>query len=224
MMDVICWLWKQNILDDNQLYTPHDVNRLYKGLKKYLSIPFRITCITDTMYQNIHPQVVQYPLWKDFDQEGGCWRRLKLFDHPDFQRRWVWIDLDSVIVNQLDPLFERQENIVLWESKTSRALYNGSMVMYDPPSVANIWRSFDYDWFVNQNLKFKFYGTDQSWLSYYFGHAAPIWTPDDGVYDYKRHRCDIALPENARIVFFCGRPNPPSLIEKHEWVADYFKL
>ena len=128
-LTIVSWKWKTG-LPNRELYDHNDVNRLDRGLRRFVTRPFRHICITDDS-QGINPEVEIFPLWDNLSEYGGCFRRLYLFAHPSFTGRVVSIDLDCVIVDQLDPLFEREEDLVLWQSRTSKALYNGSMFMFD---------------------------------------------------------------------------------------------
>lgn len=220
MLTLVSWLWGSGV--HREVYSGRDVVRLDNALRSYVSQPYRHICITDRP-EEIPAPIETYRLWPELSDLGGCYRRLKLFNHPDFEGRIVSLDLDSIIVDDLDPLFDRPEPLVLWQSRTTQSLYNGSMFMFDSRYNKDIYNTFSLDRLAEQ--RDSLVGTDQAWLSIVRPNAA-VWTPErDGVVAYKQH-VRHGLTDNARIVFFPGtiKGHMKHVQERHDWARDYYNI
>ena len=171
---------------------------------------------------------------------GGCYRRLKIFD-PDTARsigeRIVSIDLDSVVVGNLDPLFDRDEEFIAWCGVRNAAPYCGSLFMFTSGACAEVWEEFDPQ--TSPGAASRYIGTDQAWI----GHALPerpTWGKKDGVLSFKRDFRRSDLPgfaarlkkagyrdepkEGDRIVSFHGPVDPsiPSLRARYSWIDEHW--
>ena len=109
MLTVACFRWKNDgrghVLPSQKVssYAPEWVYKLRNGVARHYRKPHRFVCITDEPL----PDVECLPLWSDFAELGGCYRRLKLFD-PAIKDllgpRFAAIDLDCVITGNLEPI------------------------------------------------------------------------------------------------------------------------
>lgn len=240
MLTVCTFKWHDPGYRWNPLFTygPEHVNRLYRGVSRHLYLPHRFVCVTDDA-EGIDPGVEIVPLWDDLRWMGGCYTRLRAFA-PDMADvlgpRFVWMDLDSVVVGNLDPLFSRQEPFVIWAHGNRKAPYCGSMVMMDAGARAEVWERFDPQ--TSPAEASRFIGTDQAWIAHCLPGEA-TWTRKDGVYSrtqvppstalggVARRRYGAApgaLPSGARVVFWHGPfdPSMPEVQAKYPWVQRHW--
>ena len=199
-----------------QQYSAADVNRLRRMVARYYRFPHRFICVTDD------PAGVEgetMPLWPEHGEienptgphRPSCFRRLKLFAADagrQFGERFVCVDLDSVVVGDLAPLWHRAEPFVVWRDPAYRAggpvsPYNGSMFLLSAGARAGVWDSFDAIASVAAIKRAGVKGSDQAWLAIALDLSEATWGPNDGVLWSMR----LGLkppPSNGRIVFFSG--------------------
>lgn len=234
MIRVVTFLWTDEGYRFNKLfrYGADHVNRWAASVRRNLTIPHEVVCVTDTP-EGIDPSVRIVPMWGDLRDMGGCYTRLRAFA-PDMAEiigpRFVWMDVDCVVVGSLDPLFSRTEDFVMWSNGYSGNPYCGSMVMMDAGARRQVWDDFDPE--TSPVAAKRYVGTDQAWIAHRLGPDEATWTKSDGVlsrYDvgilngmtrgtYKlRSR---PLPGNARVVFFHGPVDPslPAIREQMPWI------
>jgi hypothetical protein len=178
------------------------------------------------------------PLSFDTFVSGTRFAKLKMFDPngPLAGKRFLYLDLDTVVVNDLTPLVDRDEDLVLWRNpnfgQPGRARYNTSIILHTGGTRPEFYTEFKgIETLHKVQQATGWGGTDQAWVSYRASPDEAHWTNEDGVYGAGRmlienQRLDgvgTELPENARIVFFPGARTPwtPGIQEKHPWIARY---
>lgn len=238
MITIACWRWRSPV-GYRSVFEPETVYALRDMLKRHLATPHRFVCVTD------HPEelrgVETIRLWEDcaaipspFGRHNpSCYRRLKLFA-PDagkvFGERVVSIDLDTVIVRDITPLFDRPEDFVIWgESDYPRSQwYNGSIFMLRTGTRPQVWTQFDPDTSPEITKRAGAKGSDQGWLAYILGPNEATWSRKDGVYSFRKHifgELGGRLPDDARIVNFHGRWDPWGYdCQKLAWVRAHYPL
>ncbi|MDX1920585.1 MAG: hypothetical protein SFU25_07635 [Candidatus Caenarcaniphilales bacterium] len=102
---VMCMKWGNK-------YGPEYVNRLKNGVKRHLKRPHRFICFTDNCY-GINEDIEIYPISerKITIPKGGidaCWRKIDLYQKDLFglEGTALYLDLDLVIFESLDPFFD----------------------------------------------------------------------------------------------------------------------
>lgn len=152
----------------------------------------------------------------------SCYRRLRLF-HPD-ARSWlgervVALDLDVVLVDDVAPLWDRDEDVVLYRDPLRPGQANGSMVLHRTGTRPQVWERFNPRTSPAKARRAGFRGSDQAWLSFCLPDA-PRWDESDGVFSYRRHIAETGgLPVGARAVTFHGRPKPwEKVAQQLPWV------
>lgn len=239
MLHIVCWKWRGG--KQQTAYTAHHVNVLGAMLSRRLIEDHRLICVTDDGRGIEHET---YPLWPDLaglpNPSGpsypSCYRRLKLFA-PEQQRdmeikegdRIVSMDLDIVLTGDITPLFQRDEDFVGWraEGKHREVVLNGSLFMFRAGKMADIWSRFDSERSPRLALSWRYYGSDQAWLSYKLAGKVAEWQNESGIYSYMRDMVfDASLPADARIVSFHGRRKPWDHRVQREapWIADHWRL
>jgi hypothetical protein len=239
MLTVICWRWKP-LNGYRSTFGPETVRVLRNMVARHYPHPHRFVCVTDTP-QDLDADIERLPLWNDFadvpSPHGGknpsCYRRLRLF-HPDagkvFGDRFVSIDLDTVIVGDLSPLWNRKEDFVAWGDTNPQpgSHYNGSMLLLRAGARRQVWDRFDPQTSPRKSLQAGCYGSDQGWISYCLGAGETRWTKADGVYSFRndiKPRDAAALPANARLVMFHGSYDPwhPTIQQRWPWIKEYWQ-
>ena len=178
-----------------------DANLLYRGVRKHYVNLRRFICITDDP-TGLDPNIEVVPLWNDFANRpnptykttAGCHRRLRIFD-KDFGKivgeRFVMLDLDTLPVGDLTPLFERREDFCGWrpiEPATgySQRQFGGAFVLMTAGCRPHIWEEFqrDPDGCINAARDAGFHGSDQAWTSFRLGIREKHVSDRDGIYFY----------------------------------------
>lgn len=214
MITILTWLWRQE--KTRTLYTAEHVNTWAAMVRRNLSMPHRICCVTD-MPEGIDLSVevivppgefldITNPRWTNGRPQ--CYRRLAMFRRDAagiFGERFVSMDLDAVIGGSLDPLFDRDDDLVLFKGTVRNRPYNGSMMMMTAGCRPAVYEDFNQEAALESGRLFC--GSDQAWLMHKLGPNEKIWDERDGVYWFggayrRRHQPD------PRILFFPGSLKP----------------
>jgi len=244
-VNLICLKW-------GTLYGPEYVNRLYHGIKRNLSKPFRFICYTDDT-DNIADGVecLDFP---DFPVGPklfwSAWRKFcVLREDVPFEGPSLFLDLDVLITGSLDEFFEYGDpnqfviihNWIEWQKTLFRPrpdIGNSSVFRFPARKF-----HFAYEKFLSEaEWAFTHFPTEQAYLTYCLKDRK-IWWPDEWVRSFKRHcRRPFPLnrllqprfPKGARIIAFHGRPHPDDAIEGFKgekphhyvhpctWIKDYW--
>lgn len=235
-------------------YSAEDVNTWASMISRHLTIPHTLTCVTDR-HKGIDKSIEILPLpesslkasrWPSSKGLPQCFRRLDMW-RPDAARvygeRFVSMDLDCVVTANLDPLFQRDEDVVLCRGGTGKATYNGSMLLLKAGARPEV---FDRINQVEVELASQLYlGSDQAWVEYVLGTNEAVWTEADGVYRYSvrqfpapvKNRANFAAsrkafpnqernpkpPENMRVLFFAGQHKPRGLRTAYPWIQEHYR-
>lgn len=231
MLTVLSWLWSQP--NGRATYTAEHCNIWADMVDRHLSMDHEIAIVTD-MPEGLHPRIriiappgefedVRIPTW---DIHGGkalpqCHRRLSMF-RPDaadiFGERFVSMDLDCVIAEPLDPLFDRQDDFVMYRGTSGARPYNGSMLMMTAGARSQVYTEFTPERAVEAGRKFV--GSDQAWISHVLGWGEATWGPEHGVVWWGSSR-NYEAPE-WNLMFFPGDPKPWQLLDD-DWVAAHYR-
>ena len=231
MLRVVCWKWDtREIHPKKQIrFGAEHVNRLYSMVSRHLHIPFEFVCITDDP-TDIRSEVRIVPLWPDLRNMGGCYVRLKAFSQEArgiIGDRFVSLDLDTVIVDDITPIFNIPDQFKIWGDTAPRTPYNGSLWMMDAGARAHVWDHFDPVRSPRMGKTLGYIGTDQAWIGACLGKYENKWTTEDGVYSYRVHfkkQNRTELYPNARIIFFHGSADPSQreVQTRCPWVAKHW--
>lgn len=226
MLTVLTWFWKQH--KGRTSYQAHHVNIWADMVRRHLSLPHRLACVTDTP-EGIDPRIdiieppgdfesVSIPTWPE--PRPQCLRRIAMF-RPDaariFGERFVCMDTDCVVFDSLDPLFDTDADFKMYRGTSYDRPYNGSMLLMTAGARPQV-----YERFTPERAAFagvQYLGSDQAWISYVLGRGEETWSHRDGVIWYEsRHNIDAPV---ARVMFFPGSPKPWNLI-REEWIAKHY--
>jgi hypothetical protein len=233
----VSWRW-QPPKGYRSVFAPETVYALRDMIRRHYAGPHRFVCVTDR--PSDLPGIETIPLWDDCanvpspigHSYPSCYRRLKVFA-PDagkmFGERLVSIDLDTVIVADVTPLFDRLEDFVIWgESDFPHTTpYCGSLWMLKTGTRSKVWTEFNPETSPGDAWRAGCRGSDQGWISYVLGRHEAVWTRRDGVYSYRKHvsRSGNRLPKDARMVCFHGKVDPWSRVgQAIPWVRTHYPL
>jgi hypothetical protein len=186
-LKIVTWKWDAGLHPKKGIrYTAEHVNALYWMLSRHLHIPFQLVCITDDS-GGINEEIECLPLWKEWAELPGCFRRLKIFSKEMADiigPRFVCIDLDVVIVDDVTDIFTRTEDFIIWGEYHRKTPYCGSFFIMDAGCRESVYRSFDFKKYP-PNLKGKYpYGTDQDHISHRLYPYEVMLTEKDGIYAF----------------------------------------
>lgn len=231
MISIICWKWRCNSPHRDE-FTAVDVNSFYEMVKKNVTVPYKVICITDDA-EGINPDIKILPIWKApkvkilDPKKPNCFVRLRMFSEEAKEllgERIISIDLDCVITGNIDHLLTREEDFIGWRNP-SGIPYQGSLIAHKTGTRKFLWEEFNPKTSpALANTKHK--GSDQAWISYKLPNNEAVFTPaKDGVYSFKKHIRPNGgnLPSNACLVFFHGQPKAHSLgMERgYHWIKNY---
>lgn len=215
---VICMKWGTK-------YSAIFVNRLFSMLKRHLTLPFELVCLTDDT-TNIDPAVRCLPL-PSLDLPAGLpergWLKLTTFGDLGLKGTALFLDLDVVILRNIDHFFHHEKEnksdlfIIKDWKRPWRITGNSSVYRFELnafPDLLPYFRAnfneirakfrneqaFLSDYLFQQN-KLKYW--DKNWCLSYKYHA--LYPP---ILDYffapRKPNCDILI--------FHGEINPDQAI------------
>lgn len=224
---VCSWLWGMK-------WPGIYADRLLAGLRRNIAQDFRSVLITD---QPINGSAdIVCPIKEEdraFLLHPGCLIRMRMFD-PAWQARIgarqgdriVCVDVDAVVIGQLDPLFDRDDEFTIMQgfNQTNPCPFNGSLWMFRAGERHDVWTDFGIDAHKRYGVPIHSIADDQGWLHFKFPDAK-AYTPKDGVFAFKKigwveEKGRRKLPDNARFVAFPGRD--PGKYPEVDWIKRHW--
>lgn len=212
MISAVCWLWGDK-------FAPLYVDRLRSMLARHLHVPHEVVCITDRPEQvrrEVSAAVRVVPMPLDHVNMRRCCRRMWHYAaerRADLGERILAIDLDVVIVDDLTPIVDRPEPVVLWRVGYAN-VYSGSFQLFNAGALDRLWTAFRRDPDAFANATGEKNASDQAMLNYWLrSKRLPVaeWDERDGFVTwfgkgYEKHERrgmgpgNATLPAGARIV------------------------
>lgn len=232
---VICMKWGKG-------YAPDYVNVLESAVKKHLKEPYRFVCLTDDD-DGISDDVECYPIpdmgLTESNAGFGAWQKVSIFK-PDLYGltgRALFIDLDSMICDDLAPMFDIEGDLVMikeWKRPIDKIKLNppvrgaSGVLAFDLGSLPHLFDNF----VQNRETLTREIRNDQRYL-WKFQKSIAFWPATD-VISFKRHlmRAPIinrflppkTVPNGTRILAFHGRPRPAEIIpEGNQKWGDFWR-
>jgi len=238
MVNVICMKWGTK-------YGPHYVNRLYAMARRHLTRPFRFVCFTDDP-SGLRPEVETFglpPITLPDSHLNMPWKKIGLFNKTlgDLEGTTLFLDLDLVVVDNIDPLFDHPGEFCIIHNWTRPEANVGNSSVYRFEVGAH---SYVLDTFHSQPFTHwhGLYRNSQTFLSNTVKELT-FWPPEWCV-SFKRHCLPggwrnwifkAKITPGARVVVFHGDPNPddalagrwPGGLHKQlrpvTWIADHWR-
>lgn len=222
---IICVKW-------GTAYGPEYVNRLYAMARRHTTGPMRLICLTDNR-EGLRPEVEAYDLPElgvpQPQRTMGKWKKVVLWgrDLHGLSGTALFVDLDSVIVDSLDPYFSfgSQDDVILarnW-AKPLRRLGQTSVFRFPIGKYPHILDNFRAS---SQEIADR-HGFEQHYITASVPGGIKLW-PEGWTRHFRlhcmppfplRYFIPARLPRGARIVTFPGGPNPSDIIQGR-WLAD----
>lgn len=229
-VNVICMKW-------GHLYGPHYVNRLYRMTKRNLGRQFRFVCFTDDN-RGLRDEVETLPLPDirvDQPHQDLAWRKLSVFQAGlgGLAGTTLFLDLDIVITDSLDPFFEFPGEFCIIHNWTHphRIVGNSSVFRFEIGAHQDVLRQYlekpTQHWV-------DLYRNEQTFLSHMLGPERLTYWPSEWCVSFKKHCLPggpfglwnwfrtAGLPHGARIVAFHGSPKPDEAMAG-VWPGGWYK-
>ncbi len=232
----ICWGTK---------YSPDYVERLAAGVARNLHVEHEFCCLTDgCCYAETWPDSVDYHRLPNLPLESWWWK-LWVFARENragfYDRGILWLDLDTVVLDDIDFLVGGDEFLCLgniWFPRTW-----GSGIMWIPPGWGHeIWKEFcsKAEFYMRQTPRSDGRLGDQGFIYDCcrernrppVDHDPRIQARWPGkVLSYKAELLGHQLagrrnppqePDDAAIVYFHGPPRPHEVVDKHSWMREHW--
>jgi hypothetical protein len=233
---VVCWKWSKPGYRSS--FDATSVNVLRNQVARHYPHPHRFICVTDDP-TGIADGIEVYPIGsRFFDLRNptwswgpNCFPRLQAFA-PEFEtvagKRFVSMDLDTVITGDLTPLWNRPEDFVIYASVQAGGAYNGSMFMMDTGCRRKVWDEFDPATSPAIANAAGNSGSDQGWIQYILGRQEATWTVKDKIFAYRWDCLKMnrgRLPKGARMVVFHGKFDPWQRATQMQspWIAEHYR-
>lgn len=216
---VLCMKW-------GTLYPAAYVNVLYRAVQAHLAQPFRFVCLTDEP-QGLAQGIEALPIpaigldrWHYFN---GAWPKISVFlaDLHGLTGRCLFVDLDTVILDSIDPFFEMPGPLVAidsapWKNPNQPPRTMSSIFAFELGSLGYLVDDLrrDRDGIVSRHE------IEQNYLHHAVEGIA-YW-PQSWLVSFKYHlRRPLVVdrflpprrpPAGAKMVIFHGRPRPVDLV------------
>ncbi len=236
---IFCMKW-------GTLYGPEYVNRLYSMVKRNLSYPFKMVCFTDDKV-GIDADITCFPI-PEMNLPGGLpermWKKLSTLkaDLYGLEGTALFLDLDVVIVDSLDPFFEMEGEFIIIKDyrKQWRITGNSSVYRFKIGAYGYVFDNFLTDF---ENIRKK-HRNEQEYLTQavYDKQGITYW-PTAWCPSYKYDAISKIpfafwikprIPEGSKILIFHGEINPHKAIHggfgkwyryvrSAPWIENYWK-
>ncbi len=221
------------------VYTWTYVDRLYNMLNCHITPGVRLHVYTE-LGRYVPEPYIKHALvdWGISGPKKSWWYKMQLFNNQHHNGPLLYFDLDTVIVNNIDWIWQQDLNY-LWTVRDFKYLWrsghfgiNSSIMWWDTNKFNYVWTAFAND--NIQNIVRKYHG-DQDYLTvtvsnnqYRFLDAQRIkswrWQCLDGGYNFRKkvyHQpgTGTKLGHSDSVLIFHGKPKPEqvqdSVIQTH---------
>jgi hypothetical protein len=226
---VLCMKW-------GTLYPAEYVNVLYSACRKYISGDFRFVCLTNEA-EGIRSEVQVHPIpdigLDEWHYYNGAWPKIGVFrsDLYGLKGRALFIDLDTVLLDNIDALFEQPGALVAidsrpWRFKTGEPRTMSSFFAFDLGSLGQVVDTLmaDRDALVTR------YQIEQDYL-HDTVQGIRYW-PQEWVVSFKYHVRQPLIIDRfvgpkrpaspAKVLVFHGKPRPIDLARPFKGNWDRF--
>ncbi len=225
MANIICMKWGTK-------YGADYVNKLHSMVQRHLTIPHRFICFTDDS-SGITPGIEVFPLPEmalpaDAPERG--WNKLSTMGATlaDLQGTTLFLDLDILIIDNIDCLFEHPGNFCIIHDwlRPNRPTGNSSVYRWEIGAHPEV-----LDYFITHLPEVrKNFRNEQAYLTAKVMETTQVtYWPETWCRSFKRHCMPKGLkglweaptiPKDAKIIVFHGNPNPHDAIKgksNHRW-------
>jgi hypothetical protein len=208
-------------------YTAEYVTRLEKMVRRYLRRPFRFVCLTDRPHELPTVETIVIASMQGIvpDPTAGIWCKMRVFDSTLglTEGRNLYLDLDTLVVADLDPIVDFPASLALPEDpfvverahittdRYGRRLvrkFNGSVMVWDGGTHEYLWD----DWTPDVAWQLS---TDQDWVCMRAWDAEALslsWFP-------RISQVQPPWPEDAKVILV-KKPKSAIWAEKEPWFEE----
>ena len=237
-VNVVCIKWGTK-------YPAYYVNRLFRGVSRFLKRPFRFLCFTEHP-DGLLPEIEVHPLPIEpfeaeivaaMNREGrkGAWRKISLFRPglAGMEGPVLGFDIDVVVTGPLDDLLDFAPDKVCmrreWRyERQGKEGGHGSVFYFDPAKHPFLYEEFAADpaGSVAAHKGSEQYYTSMTALR----HGELAYWPGEWISSFKRDAMRIfplnrfqepRLPETCRVMCFHGTPKMEEAVEG--WTGSFFR-
>jgi hypothetical protein len=226
---VLCMKW-------GSLYPAEYVNVLYSACRKYITGDFQFVCLTNES-EGIRSEVQIHPVPEigldEWHYYNGAWPKIAVFlsNLYGLEGRALFIDLDTVLLDTIDAMFEVPGSLVAidndpWKEKTGRPQTMSSIFAFDLGSLGYLVDQIKAD----RDVLVKRHTIEQAFLHVAVQNIS-YW-PQEWLVSFKYHLrrpllVDRFLPPKipskpARLLIFHGKPRPVDLARPPKGNWDVF--
>jgi len=239
-VNIVCMKWGNK-------YGPDYVNKLYDMVSKNLTKNFRFICFTDNksgIKNNVEILPLPFIEMPKNKPERG-WRKLSILQKniSGLDGISLFLDLDVVLVENIDPLFDLKGEFFIAFDKRKRhsSIGNSSVFRFEAGEHDDIFQNF------NQNsLKIlQEYRNEQAYLSEMiknkgiFQYWPKAWCPSFKYHCVPQFPLNFfsapKIPKGAKVILFHGLPEPNDAAEgrsgkwyryirKSPWVTKHWEI
>ena len=237
---IVCMKWGNK-------YGPDYVNKLYNMVSKNLTKKFRFICFTENG-KGLNNRVEIFPLPaikmpKNKPERG--WRKLSILQKNlnGLKGTCLFLDLDIVIVDNIDPIFELSGEffIAFDKRKKNSSIGNSSVFRFEAGAHHDIYENFN-----NESSKIlSLFRNEQAYLSDMIVKKGIFhYWPEDWCPSFKYHCVpnfplnyflSPKIPMGAKIILFHGLPEPTEAaegksgkwyryIKKSPWINEHWLI
>ena len=170
-VNIICLYWVGDYRGRD--YKPQDIVNLRATVDKWIDRPYKFYCLTNRPDADI--PAIKIPFRNNWP---GWWAKVELF-RPDLPKgRTLYLDTDTYIVNNLQPILDYDGNLVMFDSREpkkrwSRAPVQGWVYRYQAATM--LFNPGALSW-----VYFKFKNDPEAYMNTYRGEQDMygIWIPN----------------------------------------------
>lgn len=201
-------------------YSPEYVFRLHQMAKRWITRPFRFVALIDGRPW-IYPAGLDTKIIPKPRGMKGWWSKLELFNPANagkLKGRILYLDLDTLIVGNLDPIIDYPAPFALaphagsFEGRDGLAVvkrYNSSVMVWDAGTLDGLYRH--WSWQVAHRLH-----GDQDWIGEQVPDAATFptsWVP-------RISQLGNSLPSKDAKVVLMKTPKNVQAAKRWPWVRE----
>ena len=239
-VNIICMKWGDK-------YGPDYVNKLYNMVSKNLTKKFRFICFTENE-KGLNNRIEIFPLPsikmpKNKPERG--WRKLSILqkDLNGLTGTCLFLDLDIVIVDNIDPIFELSgEFLIAFDKRKKKSsIGNSSVFRFEAGAHHDIYENFNN----NSSKILNIFRNEQAYLSDMIVKKGIFqYWPKDWCPSFKYHCVpnfplnyflSPKIPMGAKIILFHGLPEPAEAaegksgkwyryIKKSPWINEHWLI
>jgi hypothetical protein len=239
-VNIVCMKWGDK-------YGPDYVNKLYDMVSKNLTKNFRFICFTDNksgIKNNVDILPLPFIEMPKNKPERG-WRKLSILQKniSGLDGISLFLDLDVVLVDNIDPLFDLKGEffIAFDKRKRSSSIGNSSVFRFKAGEHDDIFQNFNHN-----SLKIlQEYRNEQAYLSDMiknkgiFQYWPKTWCPSFKYHCVPQFPLNFfsapKIPKGAKVILFHGLPEPNDAAEgrsgkwyryirKSPWITKHWKI